>query len=275
MKNKIDQKYLALLEDVTKNGVRKNDRTGVGTLSTFGRRIRFKVGTEKFPIVTRKKTHFQSLKKELIWFLSGSSNVKYLQESGVGIWDEWADPDGELGPVYGVQWRSWPKPYGGSIDQIQGLIQNLKDNPDSRRHVVSAWNVGFLDEMNLPPCHLLFQAYSTPLENGDRELSLQVYQRSCDLFLGVPFNLSSYSLLLTLLANQTGHKPGELIWVGGDVHVYSNHLDQVERFLQLPEFELPSLRIKRDVSSIDEYKAEDIELVGYESGPFIKAPIAV
>ena len=225
---------------------------------------------DSFPLITTKRVHFKSIAAELLWFLRGDSNVKWLQEQGVTIWNEWADADGELGPVYGVQWRSWPTPEGGHIDQIAELIDNLKSNPDSRRHIVSAWNVSELKNMALPPCHAFFQFYV-----ADGKLSCQLYQRSADLFLGVPFNIASYALLTLMVAQQTGLEPGEFVWTGGDVHIYDNHVDQVRTQLEREPYEYPTLKLTRTPASIFDYTLEDFEVVGYRHHPTIKAPIAV
>ncbi|MFS0717523.1 thymidylate synthase [Arthrobacter sp. 1P04PC] len=261
--------YEDLLRDVLEHGTHKSDRTGTGTSSVFGRQLRFDLA-DSFPLITTKRVHFKSIAAELLWFLRGDSNVKWLQEQGVTIWNEWADADGELGPVYGVQWRSWPTPDGGHIDQIAELIENLKSNPDSRRHIVSAWNVSELKNMALPPCHAFFQFYV-----ADGKLSCQLYQRSADLFLGVPFNIASYALLALMVAQQTGLEPGEFVWTGGDVHIYDNHVDQVRTQLEREPYEYPALKLTRTPASIFDYTLEDFEVVGYRHHPTIKAPIAV
>ncbi|WP_400158571.1 thymidylate synthase [Arthrobacter sp. BPSS-3] len=261
--------YEDLLRDVLEHGTHKSDRTGTGTSSAFGRQLRFDLA-DSFPLITTKRVHFKSIAAELLWFLRGDSNVKWLQEQGVTIWNEWADADGELGPVYGVQWRSWPTPEGGHIDQIAELIDNLKSNPDSRRHIVSAWNVSELKNMALPPCHAFFQFYV-----ADGKLSCQLYQRSADLFLGVPFNIASYALLTLMVAQQTGLEPGEFVWTGGDVHIYDNHVDQVRTQLEREPYEYPTLKLTRTPASIFDYTLEDFEVVGYRHHPTIKAPIAV
>ncbi|MEV8039391.1 thymidylate synthase [Arthrobacter sp. NPDC080082] len=261
--------YEDLLRDVLEHGTHKSDRTGTGTSSVFGRQLRFDLA-DSFPLITTKRVHFKSIAAELLWFLRGDSNVKWLQEQGVTIWNEWADADGELGPVYGVQWRSWPTPDGGHIDQIAELIKNLKSNPDSRRHIVSAWNVSELKNMALPPCHAFFQFYV-----ADGKLSCQLYQRSADLFLGVPFNIASYALLTLMVAQQTGLEPGEFVWTGGDVHIYDNHVDQVRTQLEREPYEYPTLKLTRTPASIFDYTLEDFEVVGYRHHPTIKAPIAV
>jgi thymidylate synthase len=261
--------YEDLLADVLANGTRKSDRTGTGTRSVFGRQLRFDL-SETFPLITTKRVHFKSVAVELLWFLRGDTNVRWMQEQGVTIWDEWADVDGELGPVYGVQWRSWPTPDGGHIDQIAALLEGLRTNPDSRRHIVSAWNVAELADMALPPCHTLFQFYV-----ADGRLSCQLYQRSADTFLGVPFNIASYALLTLMVAQQAGLEPGEFVWTGGDVHLYENHLEQVREQLTREPYPYPTLRIKRKPESIFDYTLEDFEVVDYRHHPAIKAPIAV
>ena len=261
--------YEDLLRDVLDHGTHKSDRTGTGTLSVFGRQMRFDL-SKSFPLITTKRVHFKSVAVELLWFLRGDTNVKWMQDQGVTIWNEWADPDGELGPVYGVQWRSWPTPDGGHIDQIAELIENLKSNPDSRRHIVSAWNVSELKDMALPPCHAFFQFYV-----ADGKLSCQLYQRSADTFLGVPFNIASYALLTRMIAQQTGLEPGEFVWTGGDVHIYDNHMDQVLKQLAREPYDYPQLKITRKPDSIFDYTLDDFEVVGYQHHPTIKAPIAV
>lgn len=251
------------------SGTHKADRTGTGTRSVFGRQLRFDL-SRGFPLITTKRVHFKSVAVELLWFLRGESNVKWMQDQGVTIWDEWADADGELGPVYGVQWRSWPTPGGGHIDQISRLMDNLGTNPDSRRHIVSAWNVADLDSMALPPCHAFFQFYV-----ADGKLSCQLYQRSADMFLGVPFNIASYALLTHMIARQLGLEPGDFVWTGGDVHVYDNHVDQVTEQLSRTPYDYPRLKILRTPASIFDYTLEDFEVVGYQHHPAIKAPVAV
>ena len=251
------------------NGTQKSDRTGTGTRSVFGRQMRFDL-SESFPLITTKRVHFKSVALELLWFLRGESNVRWLQERGVSIWNEWADDDGELGPVYGVQWRSWPTPDGGQIDQIAKVVQSIRTNPDSRRHIVTAWNPAEVDNMALPPCHAMFQFY---VANG--KLSCQLYQRSADLFLGVPFNIASYALLTLMVAQQTGLEPGEFVWTGGDVHIYDNHVDQVREQLSRDPYPYPQLRLARTPDSIFDYALEDFEVVDYRHHPGIKAPIAV
>lgn len=261
--------YEDLLRDVMANGAVKTDRTGTGTRSVFGRQLRFDLA-DSFPLVTTKRVHFKSVALELLWFLRGDSNVSWLQERGVKIWNEWAGDDGELGPVYGVQWRSWPTPDGGHIDQIAQVIEDLKTNPDSRRHLVSAWNVSELHNMALPPCHAFFQFYV-----ADGKLSCQLYQRSADTFLGVPFNIASYALLTLMVAQQVGLAPGELIWTGGDVHIYDNHVEQVKEQLSREPYPAPQLLINRTPESIFDYQLEDFDVVNYQHHPTIKAPIAV
>lgn len=261
--------YETLLEHVYKTGVDKNDRTGVGTRSVFGYQMRFNLA-EGFPLVTTKKLHIRSIVHELLWFLSGSSNIKYLHDNGVSIWDEWADENGDLGPVYGVQWRSWPAADGRKIDQITNLVEGIKKNPDSRRHLVVAWNPAEVDKMALPPCHCLFQFY---VANG--KLSCQLYQRSCDIFLGVPFNIASYSLLTHMIAQQCDLDVGDFVWTGGDCHIYKNHFEQVELQLSRTPRAYPRLVIGRKPASIFDYKFEDFVIESYDPWPHIKAPIAV
>ena len=261
--------YETLLEHVYKTGVDKNDRTGVGTRSVFGYQMRFNLA-EGFPLVTTKKLHIRSIVHELLWFLSGSSNIKYLHDNGVSIWDEWADENGDLGPVYGVQWRSWPAADGRKIDQITNLVEGIKRNPDNRRHLVVAWNPAEVDKMALPPCHCLFQFY---VANG--KLSCQLYQRSCDIFLGVPFNIASYSLLTHMIAQQCDLDVGDFVWTGGDCHIYKNHFEQVELQLSRTPRAYPKLVICRKPASIFDYKFEDFVIEGYDPWPHIKAPIAV
>ena len=261
--------YETLLEHCYKTGVDKSDRTGVGTRSVFGYQMRFNLA-EGFPLVTTKKLHIRSIVRELLWFPSGSSNIRYLHDNGVSIWDEWADENGDLGPVYGVQWRNWPAPDGRKIDQISNLIEGIKKNPDSRRHLVVAWNPAEVDKMALPPCHCLFQFY---VANG--KLSCQLYQRSCDIFLGVPFNIASYSLLTHMVAQQCDLDVGDFVWTGGDCHIYKNHFEQVELQLSRTPRAYPKLVINRKPSSIFDYKFEDFVIEGYDPWPHIKAPIAV
>lgn len=261
--------YEQMMRFVFENGVDKSDRTGTGTRSHFGYQMRFDL-QQGFPLVTTKKIHLRSVIYELLWFLRGDSNVRWLQENGVTIWDEWADEQGELGPVYGVQWRSWPTPDGGSIDQIAQLMEQIKNNPDSRRHIVAAWNVANIDEMKLPPCHCLFQFYV-----ADGKLSCQLYQRSADIFLGVPFNIASYSLLTHMIAQQCDLEVGEFIWTGGDTHIYSNHFEQVKEQLSRQPYPYPTLKILRKPESIFDYQFEDFEFENYQHHPLIKAPVAV
>jgi len=261
--------YLALMRDVRENGTRKQDRTGTGTLSLFGYQMRFDL-SQGFPLVTTKKLHLRSIIHELLWFLSGDSNIRYLKENGVSIWDKWADENGELGPVYGVQWRNWRAADGGVIDQISQVVQQLAETPDSRRIIVSAWNVAEVDQMALPPCHCLFQFYV-----ADGKLSCQLYQRSCDIFLGVPFNIASYALLTHMLAQQADLGVGDFVFTGGDCHLYLNHLEQADEQLQREPFALPRLAIKRRPSSIFNYTFDDFEILNYESYPHIRAQVAV
>jgi thymidylate synthase len=263
------RQYLELMRHVRDNGARKSDRTGTGTLSVFGHQMRFDL-SKGFPAVTTKKLHFRSIIHELLWFLRGDTNTKYLHEHGVTIWDEWADQNGDLGPVYGHQWRSWPAPDGRHIDQIEKVLMQLRKTPDSRRIIVSAWNVADLDKMALLPCHAFFQFYV-----ADGCLSCQLYQRSADIFLGVPFNICSYALLTHMIAQQTDLVPGEFIWTGGDCHLYLNHLEQVDEQLTRTPYLPPKLLIKRKPSSLSGYRYEDFEIAGYQSHTAIKAPIAV
>ena len=263
------RQFHELMRHVLDHGAKKSDRTGTGTLSVFGHQMRFDL-SEGFPLVTTKKLHLKSIVHELLWFLSGNTNNQWLKERGVSIWDEWAAPDGDLGPVYGYQWRSWPAPNGQHIDQIKEIIQTIRTNPDSRRIIVSAWNVADIPKMALAPCHAFFQFYV-----ADGKLSCQLYQRSADIFLGVPFNIASYALLTHMVAQQCSLDVGEFIWTGGDCHLYSNHLEQVELQLSRKPYSLPQLKIHRKPDSIFDYKFEDFEIVGYESHPHIKAPVAV
>ncbi len=263
------QQYLELMKDVLENGTVKTDRTGTGTRSVFGRQMRFDL-SKGFPLVTTKRLHIRSIIYELLWFLNGDTNVKYLNDNGVSIWNQWADENGELGPVYGSQWRSWPTADGQHIDQITQVLDQIRSKPDSRRHVVAAWNPGEVSKMALPPCHALFQFYV-----ADGKLSCQLYQRSADYFLGVPFNIASYALLTHLFAQQCDLTPGEFIWTGGDVHLYLNHFDQVATQLAREPYPLPTLVIKRKPASLFEYKFEDFEITNYQYHPSIKAPIAV
>jgi len=261
--------YLNLLEHVLHHGTRKEDRTGTGTLSVFGYQMRFDL-SEGFPLVTTKKVHLRSIIHELLWFLQGDTNIRYLKENGVSIWDEWADADGNLGPVYGAQWRSWRGADGVVVDQISQVIDQIKKNPDSRRLIVSAWNVSEISKMKLPPCHAFFQFYV-----AEGRLSCQLYQRSADLFLGVPFNIASYALLTMMMAQITGLKPGTFVHTLGDAHLYLNHLDQVREQLARDPRRLPQMKLNPNVKSIFDFKFEDFELVGYDPHPAIKAPVAV
>jgi thymidylate synthase len=261
--------YETFMRHVFEHGTEKTDRTGTGTRSMFGYQMRFPLA-EGFPLVTTKKLHLRSIIYELLWFLRGDSNVRFLRENGVTIWDEWARPDGELGPVYGVQWRAWPTPDGGHIDQMAQVLQQIRSNPDSRRLLVSAWNVSDIAQMALPPCHLLFQFY---VAGG--KLSCQLYQRSCDIFLGVPFNIASYALLTHMVAQQCDLAPGDFVWTGGDCHIYSNHFDQVREQLSRAPRPYPKLSIKRKPASLFEYAYDDFEILGYDPHPHIKAPVAV
>ena len=263
------QQYLALMRQVRDTGLRKQDRTGTGTVSLFGHQMRFDLSAG-FPLVTTKKLHLRSVIHELLWFLSGDSNIRYLKENGVSIWDDWADENGDLGPVYGVQWRRWPTPDGRTVDQIEQIIRQLRESPDSRRIILSAWNVAEIDNMALPPCHCLAQFYV-----ADGKLSCQMYQRSCDIFLGVPFNIASYALLTHMLAQQADLTVGDFIWTGGDCHLYSNHLAQADEQLTREPLPLPRLAIKRRPDSIFDYQYEDFEILNYQSHPHIKAAIAV
>lgn len=263
------QQYLDLMRHVLEHGTKKSDRTGTGTLSVFGHQMRFDLA-KGFPMVTTKKLHLKSIIYELLWFIQGSTNNNWLKDRGVSIWNEWAKSDGELGPIYGYQWRSWPAPNGKSIDQLSELIEQIRKTPDSRRLIISAWNVADIPQMALAPCHAFFQFYV-----ADGKLSCQLYQRSADIFLGVPFNIASYALLTHMVAQQTGLAPGEFIWTGGDCHLYSNHMEQVELQLSRTPLELPKLAIHRQPKSIFDYEYEDFEVVGYESHPAIKAPVAI
>ena len=263
------KQYLDLMKKVLNEGQEKSDRTGTGTLSIFGHQMEFDL-SDGFPLVTTKKVHLKSIVHELIWFLQGSTNISYLKENGVSIWDEWADEKGDLGPVYGAQWRSWPDGNNGTIDQIQNLIQGIKTNPDSRRHIVSAWNPALVDEMALPPCHSLFQFYI-----ANEELSCQLYQRSADIFLGVPFNIASYALLTHMVAHVCNLKAGKFVHTFGDAHLYLNHLDQAKLQLSRDTKILPLLKLNSEIKNIFDFKFEDIEITNYESHPSISAPIAV
>lgn len=263
------KQYLELLEHVLENGVKKEDRTGTGTLSVFGYQMRFNL-EDGFPLLTTKKLHLKSIIHELLWFLKGSTNIAYLQENGVRIWNEWADENGDLGPIYGYQWRSWPAPDGRYIDQIKQVVGSINNNPDSRRHIVSAWNVGQLDDMALPPCHIMFQFYV-----ADGKLSCQLYQRSADIFLGVPFNIASYALLLMMMARETNLQPGEFIHTLGDAHIYLNHLEQVKLQLTRDPKELPTMDLNPEKKYIDEFTYEDFTLRNYNPHPHIKGEISV
>ena len=263
------KQYLDLMRLVRDTGTFKNDRTGTGTYSLFAQQMRFNLA-DGFPLVTTKKCHLKSIIHELLWFLQGDTNIKYLQDNGVRIWDEWADENGDLGPVYGYQWRNWPAPNGGSIDQISNLIQMIKTNPDSRRLIVSAWNPALVEQMALPPCHALFQFYV-----ADGKLSCQLYQRSADIFLGVPFNIASYALLTLMVAQVCGLQPGEFIWTGGDCHLYANHMEQTDLQLSREPLPLPVMKLNPAVTDLLAFKFDDFELQGYQAHPHIKAPVAV
>lgn len=263
------KQYHDLLNHILDQGVQKHDRTGTGTISVFGYQMRFNLA-DGFPLVTTKKVHLKSVIHELLWFLKGDTNIAYLKENGVSIWDEWADENGNLGPVYGYQWRSWPTPDGRHIDQIAEVIKQLRNNPDSRRIMVSAWNVADVPNMKLPPCHALFQFYV-----ADGKLSCQLYQRSADVFLGVPFNIASYALLTEMVAQVCGLQPGEFIWTGGDTHIYLNHLDQVNTQLARDFRPLPKLKLNSVITELDQFTYEDIEILDYNPHPAIKAPVAV
>ncbi|MRR22379.1 thymidylate synthase [bacterium] len=263
------KQYLDLLSHVLDHGIEKRDRTGTGTISTFGYQMRFDL-SDRFPVLTTKKLHLKSIIHELLWFLSGSTNVRSLQEKGVKIWNEWADSEGNLGPIYGYQWRSWPAADGRTIDQVKAVVSSLKSNPDSRRHIISAWNVGELEKMALPPCHIMFQFYV-----ADGRLSCQLYQRSADIFLGVPFNIASYSLLTMMMAQVTGLKPGEFIHTLGDAHIYLNHIEQVRLQLTREPRRLPLMHINPDVKDIFEFRYEDFTLTEYDPHPAIKGDISV
>ena len=263
------QQYLNLLRHVRETGVFRGDRTGIGTQSVFGHQMRFDLGGG-FPILTTKKLHLKSIIYELLWFLNGDTNIKYLNENGVSIWDEWADKNGDLGPIYGHQWRSWPTPGGGTVDQIAQIMNDIRNNPNSRRHIVSAWNVADVNDMALPPCHCLFQFYV-----ADGKLSCQLYQRSCDVFLGIPFNIASYALLTMMVAQVCNLEPGDFVHTLGDAHLYINHLDQADLQTTRELLSLPTLKLNPDVKDLFAFTFEDFELVGYEAHPHIEAPIAV
>jgi thymidylate synthase len=263
------KQYIDLLNRVLAEGTLREDRTGTGTIGVFGHQMRFDL-SEGFPLLTTKKLHLKSIIHELLWFIKGSTNVKYLQDNGVRIWNEWAKEDGELGPIYGYQWRSWPNHKGEHIDQLAQVIEDIKNNPNSRRHIVSAWNVGCIDEMQLPPCHILFQFYV-----ADGKLSCMLYQRSADIFLGVPFNIASYALLTMMVAQVTGLQPGEFIHTLGDTHIYTNHLEQVKEQITRAPYPLPQMKINLDITDINDFKYEDFELVNYEAHPHIKGVVSV
>jgi thymidylate synthase len=264
----VDTQYEDLLRRILEQGAPKQDRTGTGTVSLFGERLRYDLSTS-FPLVTTKKVHFRSIAVELLWFLRGDSNIGWLRDNGVTIWDEWASPEGELGPVYGVQWRSWPAPGGEHIDQISAILSTLRTDPDSRRMIVSAWNVAAIPDMALAPCHALFQFYV-----ADGKLSCQLYQRSADMFLGVPFNIASYSLLTHMIAQQVGLDVGEFIWTGGDCHIYDNHVGQVREQLSREPYEFPRLALRKAASLFD-YDYDDFQIIGYQHHPALRAPVAV
>jgi thymidylate synthase len=263
------KQYHDLLQHLLDNGVKKEDRTGTGTFSVFGHQMRFNLA-EGFPLMTTKKLHTRSIFHELLWFLKGDTNIAYLKENGVSIWDEWADENGNLGPVYGYQWRSWPNPDGSSTDQIVNLVNGLKNNPNSRRHIVSAWNPSFIEEMALPPCHCLFQFYV-----AEGKLSCQLYQRSCDTFLGVPFNIASYALLVHMIAQVCDLEVGDFVWTGGDVHLYSNHVDQAKLQLTREHRALPTLKLNPNVKDLFAFTIDDISIENYDPHPHIKAAVAV
>ena len=263
------KQYLDLLEHVVQNGVRKEDRTGTGTISLFGYQMRFDL-EDGFPLLTTKKLHLKSIIHELLWFISGDTNIRYLKDNGVRIWDEWADNEGNLGPVYGYQWRSWPAADGRKIDQLKNVVDSIKESPDSRRHIVSAWNAGEIDKMALPPCHILFQFYV-----AQGKLSCQLYQRSCDIFLGVPFNIASYALLTLMMSQVTGLKPGDFIHTLGDAHIYLNHIDQVKLQLTRQPFKLPVMTLNPAVKEITEFSYDDFKLSDYNAHPHIKGEISV
>ncbi len=263
------KQYLDLMKHVLEEGTSKEDRTGTGTYSVFGHQLRFDLA-KGFPLVTTKKIHLKSVIYELLWFIKGQGNIQYLKEHGVRIWDEWADEQGNLGPVYGVQWRSWPKDNGKSVDQLAGVIESIKNNPNSRRHLVNSWNVGLIDQMALPPCHTMFQFYV-----ADNKLSCQLYQRSADIFLGVPFNIASYSLLTMMIAQVCNLELGDFVHTLGDAHLYSNHIDQAKLQLSRETFKLPTMKINPDIKSIDDFRYEDFQIENYECHPGIKGKVAV
>ena len=263
------KQYLELIEKILNEGIERSDRTGTGRKSIFGHQMQFDLH-EGFPLVTTKKVHLKSIIHELIWFLAGSTNIKYLKDNGVSIWDEWADEKGELGPVYGAQWRSWPNPDGSSVDQIKSLVKNIKSNPNSTRHIVSAWNPSQVDEMALPPCHALFQFFV-----ADSKLSCQLYQRSADVFLGVPFNIASYALLTLMIAQVCGFKPGKFVHTLGDAHLYLNHLEQAKLQITREPLKLPSIKINSSINNLEDFVYEDFKILNYESHPAISAPISV
>jgi thymidylate synthase len=263
------RQYLVLLDHVLKNGTRKSDRTGTGTISVFGYQMRFDL-EDGFPLMTTKKLHLKSILHELLWFISGDTNIKYLKENGVRIWDEWADENGNLGPIYGYQWRSWPAADGRKIDQLGNVIRSIKESPDSRRHIINTWNVGEIEKMALPPCHILFQFYI-----ADGKLSCQLYQRSCDIFLGVPFNIASYALLTLMVAQATSLKPGEFIHTLGDAHIYLNHIDQVRLQLTREPYKLPVIAINPEVTDITKFRFSDFTLTDYTAHPHIRGDISV
>ena len=263
------KQYLELIEKILNEGIERSDRTGTGRKSIFGHQMQFDLH-EGFPLVTTKKVHLKSIIHELIWFLAGSTNIKYLKDNGVSIWDEWADENGELGPVYGAQWRSWPNPDGSSMDQIKSLVKNIKTNPNSTRHIVSAWNPSQVDEMALPPCHALFQFFV-----ANSKLSCQLYQRSADVFLGVPFNIASYALLTLMIAQVCGLKPGKFVHTLGDAHLYLNHLEQAKLQITREPLKLPSIKINSSINNLEDFVYEDFKILNYESHPAISAPISV
>ncbi len=263
------KQYLELIEKILNEGIERSDRTGTGRKSIFGHQMQFDLD-EGFPLVTTKKVHLKSIIHELIWFLAGSTNIKYLKDNGVSIWDEWADEKGELGPVYGAQWRSWPNPDGSSVDQIKSLVKNIKSNPNSTRHIVSAWNPSQVDEMALPPCHALFQFFV-----ADSKLSCQLYQRSADVFLGVPFNIASYALLTLMIAQVCGLKPGKFVHTLGDAHLYLNHLEQAKLQITREPLKLPSIKINSSINNLEDFVYEDFKILNYESHPAISAPISI